>query len=94
MCGSGVSVEIRGEGKLGYALPALSFDGEISPKVVAEEHSLTVFYEGWSCRYTTNGRISEEKGIAANRNGHYRRFLAFAENTLNVKIEIIKESVE
>ena len=77
-------------GEIGYTLPAFCFDGEVSPQITVGEHSLTVSYEGWVCRYTTNGKIEDLKKIAANRNGHYRVFLATAQNALKVKIEIEK----
>ena len=73
---------------IGYALPAFCFDGEISPAIAVEEHSLTVSYEGWICRYTTNGTILDLNTVAANRNGHYRAFVVSAQNSLNVKIGI------
>ena len=87
----GVSVTVLGEGAIGYALPALCFDGEASPIITADEKTMTVAYEGWLCRYTTNGSIQDLNRTAANRNGHYRGFLATAENTLNVKIEIFRQ---
>ncbi|MBE6601757.1 MAG: hypothetical protein E7637_04550 [Ruminococcaceae bacterium] len=86
----GVSIRIEGDGAIGFALPAFCFDGEAFPEIIAEENSLTVAYEGWVCRYTTSGTISDLHQVAANRNGHYRVFLATDQNTLNVKIEIIR----
>lgn len=86
----GVSIRAEGDGEIGYVLPAFCFDGEVSPKIVAEKNSLTVSYDGWVCRYITDGRILNLNKIAANRNGHYRLFLATAQNALNVKIEITK----
>lgn len=86
----GVSITLEGDGEIGYTIPAFCFDGEVSPQITVGEHSLTVSYEGWVCRYTTNGKIEDLKKIAANRNGHYRAFHATAQNTLNVKIEITK----
>ncbi|MBQ8389156.1 MAG: hypothetical protein IJX46_09550 [Clostridia bacterium] len=87
---SGVSITVEGDGEIGYALPAFCFDGEVSPKITVGEHSLTVSYEGFICRYTTNGKIVDLNKIAANRNGHYRVFIATSQNTLDVKIEITK----
>ncbi len=87
---SGVSITVEGNGEIGYTLPSFCFDGETSPQIVSDDHSLTVSYEGWICRYTTNGTVSGLNKIAANRNGHYRVFIATAQNTLNVKIEITK----
>lgn len=86
----GVSITLEGDGEIGYTIPAFCFDGEVSPQITVGEHSLTVSYEGWVCRYTTNEKIEDLKKIAANRNGHYRAFHATAQNTLNVKIEITK----
>ncbi len=87
---NGVSITAVGEGEIGYALPAFCFDGESKPEIAFDAHSLRVSYEGWVCRYTTDGTISDPAKIAANRNGHYRVFLASAQNALNVKVEIVK----
>ena len=87
----GVSVTVEGEGEIGYALPAFCFDGEALPEIVADERSLTVSYEGWICRYTTSGTVLDLNRIAANRNGHYRAFLATAQDTLKVDIEITRK---
>lgn len=89
----GVSVKVKGDGDIAYALPAFCFDGETSPVIISDEHSLAVSYCGWICRYTTDGTVTDLNRIAANRNGHYRVFLASAQNELNVKIEIIKEQI-
>ncbi|MBO5052363.1 MAG: hypothetical protein J6D31_09215 [Clostridia bacterium] len=87
---NGVHITLEGDGEIGYTLPALCFDGATSPEITAEEHSLTVSYEGWICRYTTNGRICDLNRIAANRNGHYRVFVASAQSALHVTIEIFR----
>ncbi|MBR2353252.1 MAG: hypothetical protein IKA76_01965 [Clostridia bacterium] len=85
----GVAVTLSGEGTVGYALPAFCFDGTDSPEISVDEQSLTVSYEGKVCRYTTNGKILNLGKVAANRNGHYRTFLAQGEDNLWVKIEIV-----
>lgn len=87
---TGVSISVEGNGEIGYTLPTFCFDGEVFPEITVEDHSLTVSYENWICRYTTNGKIENLQKTAANRNGHYRVFIATASNTLNVKIEITK----
>ena len=87
---NGVCVSIKGDGEIGFVLPVFSFDGESIPKVSTNDRSLTVFYEGWECRYVTNGAITDTGKLAANRNGHYRAFLAYGNSALNVKIEITK----
>ena len=87
---NGVSVSVKGNGKIGYALPAFCFDGEIEPKIIAKKNFLEVYYNGWVCRYTTNGEILNLNKVAANRNGRYQVYLATAPTKLNVKIEINK----
>ena len=87
---SGISITVEGDDEIGYALPAFCFDGEASPEIKIDENTLTVSHEGWLCRYISDGKISDLNKIAANRNGHYRTFVASAQNTLNIKIEIIK----
>lgn len=84
----GVQIEISGEGELAYMLPAFVFDGETRTEIHTDSHSLSVFYNGWICRYTTNGTISDSGRLAANRNGHYRMFTACGKNILLVSIEI------
>lgn len=86
----GVSVFIKGDGKIGFSLPAFCFDGEMHTKIFADKHSLDVEYNGWLCRYTTSGEIIDLNKIAANRNGHYRAFITTAQNDLFVKIKISK----
>jgi hypothetical protein len=88
---NGVSITVEGDGEIGYAFPAFCFDGEVSPEITVEEHSLTVSYEGWMCRYTTNGTILDLNVTAANRNGHYRAFVARSENSLDLRVDIRKE---
>ena len=87
---NGVSITVEGDGEIGYALPAFCFDGDVSPEITVGDHSLTVSYEGFICRYTTSGKIIDLNRTAANRNGHYRVFIATSQNTLNVRIEITK----
>ena len=88
---NGVAIEVKGDGEIAFTLPAFCFDGEITPEITADKQCLVVFYKGWSCRYTTDGTILDLDQVAANRNGHYRVFAATAQNTLNVRIEIVKK---
>ena len=88
---NGISVTVCGNGEIGFTLPALDFDGEKYSEISTDPHSLSISYDGWICRYTTDGNITDMNRIAANRNGHYRVLIATAQNTLNVKIEIIKK---
>ena len=84
----GVSVELCGDGRIAYAFPAFCFDGETSPDIAVSENTLSVSYEGSSCIYTTDGKIVDCDKTVGNRNGHYKVFLATAENSLGFKIEI------
>ena len=88
---SGVSVTLsrKGLGEVAYSLPVLTFDGEKSPVCTAEEQALTVSYQGWKCRYRTNGEICDTGLVACNRNGHYRAFVARSQKPLTLKIEIV-----
>ena len=89
--GQGVEMEFRGVGEIGCALPAFAFDGEVSPVIAAEANTLTIAYEGWLCRYTTDGQILDLEILAANRNGHYKAFLAAGADTLRVRVEIVAD---
>ncbi len=86
----GVQIEVMGEDDIAYMLPAFHFDGEVYPEISFDEHCLSVSYQGWICRYTTDGRIFDTGKLAANRNGHYRVFIATSQNKLGIKIEILK----
>ena len=89
---NGVKIVIEGEGEIGYALPAFCFDGDLSPEITLapDGKSLSIAYQGWICRYTTDGVILDTGKIAANRNGHYRAFVAVSEKRLAVNVEILK----
>lgn len=76
--------------EIGFTLPAFYFDGEVYTEIAVSESSLTVSYEGWQCRYTTDGKITDLEKTAKNRNGYYKAFLASAKSRLYIKIEIIK----
>ena len=88
----GVKIVVEGEKGISYALPAFCFDGEASPEVTPapDGKSLSIAYEGWICRYTTDGVILDTGKIAANRNGHYRAFVATGEKKLAVAVEIFR----
>lgn len=85
----GITVIQSGEGEQSHTIPVLAFDGETHPAVTADPSSVTVAYEGRTCRYTTNGRITDTGITAANRNGHYKVFCASARGPLRIHIEII-----
>ena len=87
---NGVEITIQGAGEIGYALPAFAFDGEACPTITAEGKTLTISYGGWLCRYATDGEIIDLGKTAANRNGHYKAFLATGQNSLHINITITK----
>ena len=88
--GEGLTVTLESDGEIGFALPALCFDGEKESEIAWDAHSLTVSYEGWLCRYTTDGEITDTERLFANRNGHYRAFLAKGIDSLSVRISILR----
>lgn len=88
---NGVLVEAFGNGELAFSLPAFDFDGETHTEIVTDAHALEIHYEGWICRYETDGEVRALGYTAENRNGRYRAFAAVAENTLSVKISIFEE---
>jgi len=87
---TGVTVAIEGDGEIAFALPTFAYDGEKRSVILQEEKTLTIVYEGWRCRYTTDGEIANLGKIAANRNGHYYMYLATGRNRLGVNIRIEK----
>ena len=86
----GLSVTVTGAGKVSCLLPAFFFDGECHTEIRAEENSLRITYEGWQCRYTTDGQIQDLCRLGGNRNGHYKAFCASGENRVQVYIRIEK----
>lgn len=86
----GVSITVRGNGEIGYILPAFAFDGQTSTVITAEQNSLEISYMGWTCRYTTDAQVRELDRLARNRSGHYRTFIAMGSHEINIKIEIVK----
>jgi len=87
---NGVDISVSGDREVGFGLPAFDFDGEARTETVHSKNELTVFYQGWACKYTTDGEIEDSGKTAYNRNGHYRAFYARSDKKLEVKIEIIK----
>lgn len=87
----GVKIQVNGDSDVAYTLPAFYFDGEVHPEIVATENSLNVSYNGWVCRYTTDGRICDGQRMAANRNGNYKVYYAVGKKDLKVSIEILRQ---
>jgi len=87
---NGVEITVSGEDRVGLMLPAFEFDGEAYTEIRSDAHSLTVKYEGYICRYETDGVIDDMSMMAYNRNGYYRCFAAMEKGKVNVKISIEK----
>lgn len=88
---NGVYLDLRGEGELALALPAFDFDGEARTEITAKKQALEIRYEGWVCRYESDGEIVDLGYTVENRNGRYRAFAAVGESSLSVKISILEE---
>jgi len=87
----GVKIDAEGQDEIAFLLPAFSFDGEAYTEIRAGEHSLTVAYDGWLCRYTADGRVADLEKLAANRNGHYRAFAVTGRKALHLEIQFIRQ---
>lgn len=87
----GVEVVLSGKGTLGLTLPAFCFDGETAPMISTEEQMLTVTYDGWTCRYMTDGAVGDLDRCVSNRNGYYRAFVAEGHDHLHVRIRLEKQ---
>lgn len=88
---NGVNIDVSGECDVAMMLPAFSFDGESKPEIRTNGNVLEVSYDGYVCRYITNGSIIDLGRDGGNRNGIYHAYAAKADKALNVKIEIVKE---
>ena len=74
--------------KICCLLPAFAGDGKQKTEITTEEKQLCIAYEGWQCRYRTNGELQDLHRLYANRNGHYRAFTAKGGKTLTVAVTI------
>ncbi len=85
---AGVDIVLQSKKPYGFMIPAFCFDGETETKLTIKDRSVFVDYEGYRCRYLTNGTIVDTGKIACNRNGHYRVFVVTGEKSLRVHIDI------
>ena len=87
---TGVTLTARSEANLPvcHTLTALCFDGAAVPVIRANENTLEIVYEGYVCRYVTDGVLRDTGRIAYNRNGHYRIFTAEGQGRVSVRVEI------
>ena len=86
----GVAISVIGAKENAFMLPVFVFDGENTPCVQIGNDIITVKYEGYTCKYTTNGKISATGAIGCNRNGRYKAYQASADGELKIFIEIYK----
>ena len=87
--GNCVRIHVRGEGKVAYLLPAFLFDGESHTNIVCTGKEISISYKGDVCRYAVDGEISTMPILAANRNGHYKAYVATGEEHLAITVQII-----
>lgn len=88
---NGVTVDLCGEGDIAFSLPAFAFDGETHTEITVAPNLLEIRYEGYVCRYETNGNVVDLGFTAENRNGCYRAYAAVNNKALHVKITIEKD---
>ena len=88
---AGLETVLTGADDLALTLPVLSFDGETRVEAKVGARSLAITFNGWTCRWETDGEIVDTGKIYANRNGHYRRYEARGKKRLTVKISITRE---
>ena len=69
-------------------LPAFESDGTKKTVINVSPKHLQVDYKGHSCNYMTTGEIIDSGKIFANRNGHYKAFMAKDTKKLEVFITI------
>ncbi len=84
----GVEMIVTKAGTITFALPALSFDGARASTITYGINWLAIEYDGWICRYETDGKIMPTNKVYGNRNGHYRLFNAIGKDTLIVRAKI------
>jgi hypothetical protein len=88
---NGVRILTESDGLTGLMLPAFCFDGAEETVIEATEKTLSIHYQGWVCRYTTDGSIADTGAVCSNRNGQYRIFRAEKEKSLTVTVTIERE---
>ena len=88
---AGLETALTGADDLALTLPVLCFDGETRVEAKVDAKSLAVTFNGWTCRWETDGEIADTGKTYANRNGHYRRFEARGKKRLSVKISIAQD---
>ena len=86
----GLKMKLKGPGELVMTLPAFAFDGETRTLIDCDSHTLTIRFNGWQCRYTTNGTLTASGQEYASRNGHFLRYDVSGKKRLTVRAVIEK----
>ena len=84
----GVEMHVEADGEVLIAFPMFLFDGKEYTQIEVSEDSACVKYQGYECVYSTNGVLSDEERIYANRNGHYKAFVTMNKNHVFLKIKM------
>lgn len=84
----GAKLTVKGKGKFAITFPAFLYDGKTETSVTQTENSLSVTYNGYTCTYITDGKITDRNIIAANRNGHYKLYIAEGEKEITLEIKM------
>lgn len=87
----GIRIVTESDGLTGLMLPAFRFDGAKETVIHATENTLSIRYQGWVCRYETDGDIVDTGAVCTNRNGQYRIFRAEKAGALSVTVAIERE---
>ena len=74
--------------KIYCMLPAFESDGAEKTVINMSQQQLQADYKGHSCNFRTSGEIIDSGKIFANRNGHYKIFMARGTKNLEVYITI------
>jgi hypothetical protein len=88
---AGLETVLTGADDLALTLPVLNFDGETRVEAKVGARSIAITFNGWTCRWETDGEIVDTGKMYANRNGHYQRFEARGKKRLTVKISMTRE---
>ena len=86
----GLRMQLRQKGEIAFSVPAFAFDGEKGTTIRCDGKTLEIRYEGWCCRYRTDGHFVDTGQTYANRNGHFRRYDAVGRNRLRLHCRIFK----
>ena len=75
---------LEGKGEQAMSLPVFVTDGERTSRIVVGTNTLEIAFDGWLCRYETDGRLTDTGLVYGNRNGHYRRFDVHGDGSVRV----------